>query len=480
MQDSALMTNSLRNLSATFLLATWIPTLHGFELSGNFWEFGQATFHVGINGVAPSGSSWNEAFKRALDAWSNATAFEFSVVDEFLDPCIGQVDPGGFGDNITGVDFTDTVCGTEFNENVLAVTLTAGTCMNQSCTGGFHITDADIVFNSSENWDIYSGPLRFDNTTDFERVALHELGHAIGLRHTSASIDAIMQPFVSAITTLQADDIAGANAIYGQEATLSTVYGIDIVLPNSSIVSGPSDSISFNGSLSNSDADLDGKFLDLFQYSFDHDSRVDIRLNSSTIDTFLYFARVTSTQDIIDAFTFFDDNSGTGLNSHIVENIQAGTYWLGASSSGSAEVGDYDVAIITSTNSLTPSFETFTSIYGVDVEINPNPKITGSLSNSDFLFEEKFLDLYQFDVLNTTNLQFDLSSTQLNPKLFVVQIMPNQFLGSIMLENDNSSLFVTNSRIKQSLPPGTYWIGVTSSGIDDTGDYSIDISVIIP
>jgi hypothetical protein len=175
------MVKRLRNLATALLVLSWIPSNHGLELSGNFWEFGQATFHVGISGVAPSGSSWNEAFKRALDAWSNETAFEFSVVDEFLDPCIDQVGPGGFGDNVTGVNFSDTVCGSEFRENVLAVTLTAGLCMDLSCTN-FHITDADIVFNNSKNWDIYSGPLRFDNTTDFERVALHELGHAIGQR----------------------------------------------------------------------------------------------------------------------------------------------------------------------------------------------------------------------------------------------------------------------------------------------------------
>ena len=68
---------------------------------------------------------------------------------------------GLFGDDITGVDFTATVCGTEFSDSVLAVTLTAGTCLNQQCTGGFHITDADIVFNNNENWDVYTGPSHF-------------------------------------------------------------------------------------------------------------------------------------------------------------------------------------------------------------------------------------------------------------------------------------------------------------------------------
>ena len=84
--------------------------------------------------------------------------------------------------------------------------------------------------------------------------------------------------------------------------------------------------------------------------------------------------------------------------------------------------------MVTSTSSTTPSFETFESIYGAEVEINPNPKITGSLSNNDFVFNESFLDLYQFDVVNTTNLQFDLSSSQFDTYLLLVEILPDQSL----------------------------------------------------
>mgnify|MGYP002397023424 CR=1 FL=1 len=72
---------------------------------------------------------------------------------------------------------------------------------------------------------------------------------------------------------------------------------------------------------------------------------------------------------------------------------------------------------------------------------------------TDFLFAKSFLDLYQLDVVNTTNLQFDLSSSQLDTYLLVVEILPDQSLGSLVLENDDRSAFSFDSRIQQLLPP---------------------------
>ncbi len=83
-------------------------------------------------------------------------------------------------------------------------------------------------------------------------------------------------------------------------------------------------------------------------------------------------------------------------------------------------------------------------------------------------------------MVNTTNLQFDLSSSQLDTYLLVVEILPDQSLGSLVLENDDRSAFSFDSRIQQLLPPGTYWIGVSSSFEEETGDYSLDITVVLP
>ena len=467
----------MRNSVLLALALLFANSSSGFEVSGNFWANGQATFHVGITGNSPTGGSWNAAFKRSMAAWTTATAFEFIAIDDFVDPCTDR-GAGLFGDGIVGVDFTATVCGTEFNDNVLAVTLSAGTCLNQQCTGGFHISDADIVFNNNENWDVYNGPAK-SSVIDFERVALHELGHALGLDHETTK-DAIMQGLVSDTHTLQLDDINGANTIYGGEASLATVYGINVVLPASSTLSGPDDSINLSGELNGSDATYDGIPIDLYQYRFVNDSSVDIQLNSSDLNPFLYLARISSAQDVIPAFTFSDDNSGQGSNARITENIQAGTYWIGVSNAQANDLGSYEIIMNATSNTPANSFETIDSSYGPNVEVNPNPAIEGSLTNSDFMYEGKFLDLYQFDVINTTTLRIDLGSNSFDTSLLMVDVLPGKVLGNLFLQNDDINSSTSNSRLEQSLPPGTYWIGVTSFDNNETGDYTIELSVVLP
>ena len=455
---------------------------HAFEASGNFWTTGQAVFHVGISGSSPTGGTWNAAFDRAMDAWTAVSAFEFVTVNDYLDPCIAR-GPGQFGDGATGVDFGTTVCGTEFGESTLAVTLTAGQCQNQQCTGGFTITDADIVFNSGESWDVYSGPLRFDNTSEFERVALHELGHALGLNHSTAS-SAIMRAFVSDTDSLQADDIAGIVSIYGAgetsvPVTVANIYGVTVVSPDNSTLSGPSNSNTLSGSLAVDDNQLDGKSLDLYQYTFENDSTVDIQLSSAAFDPFLYLVRVSATQSAVAGGTFVDDNSGSGNGARINESIQAGTYWIGASSAGTNAQGSYEISIISNTDNPSSSFETFTSpVYGVDVLVNPNPNISGSLGSADFQFNSRSLDLIQFEVATTSTVKIDLSSAVFDTNLLLVDIV-NDEVGSLALQNDDSGSG-SNSRIETTLLPGTYWIGVTSFDPNESGDYTIAISLVLP
>jgi len=73
----------------------------------------------------------------------------------------------------------------------------------------------DMHFDSAENWSCTpSGGI------DIGIVALHEIGHAIGLLHEErAGRTAVMNPFYSAsVPNLLADDINGAETIYGTNA----------------------------------------------------------------------------------------------------------------------------------------------------------------------------------------------------------------------------------------------------------------------
>lgn len=75
-----------------------------------------------------------------------------------------------------------------------------------------------MIFNKQDwNWDSYRGALR-PGMMDFHRVALHEFGHVVGLNHPDdygQRVSAIMNAYIGSLYTLQADDMAGAQYIYG-------------------------------------------------------------------------------------------------------------------------------------------------------------------------------------------------------------------------------------------------------------------------
>lgn len=464
-----------RQLLFCFSILFSLPA-SAFEISENSWPDGKTSFYVAIPGFSPSGETWQAAFTRAMDAWTDQTAFEFNVINSFVSPCSGQ-QTANLGDGKGGAGFASTSCGSAFGENVLAITLSTLSCSNADCTGPKEIIESDIVFNSTLQWDIYSGPLALP-VQEFERVALHELGHVLGLNHEFTS-DAIMQPFAGDLATLQQDDINGANFIYNGVSTTQSIYGIPIQLPAQQQFEGPQDSFAFSGTLENSDAVVDDKSIDIYQIHFSNDSQVTVSMHSTEIDASLILARVDSTQQLINDQFFQDSNGAGGTDAQISQTLPAGTYWIGASSANSLETGQYDIAINSSNVSSLSSMDTFTSVYGADVEINPNPQIANELALTDSRFEDRYIDVYQFEVSETVELRIDARSSQFDTKLLLVDVLPNQALGNVFIENDDNG-GGTNSTIQSQLEPGTYWMAVTSFFEDSTGDYDISISVVVP
>lgn len=68
----------------------------------------------------------------------------------------------------------------------------------------------DMHFDKEENWTCDTSGI------DIGIVAIHEIGHSIGLNHESVNL-AIMNPFYNpaVVSTIETDDINGAAAIYG-------------------------------------------------------------------------------------------------------------------------------------------------------------------------------------------------------------------------------------------------------------------------
>jgi predicted Zn-dependent protease len=191
-----------RTLTASVMLALLATATfasrpaHAYALEGPKWGV-RAYFRYVIPGRA---AAFSTAFKQAMIDWNQVSKFKYVGEDSSANPCANTgPNGGGFGAN---------ACGQAFGSGVLAVTFYNFTSANQ-------MTHAGTVFNAHVVFSVYSGALK-PNTTDFRRVAVHELGHALGLDHeTNPNIPAIMAPVISNIEKPQPDDIAGARALYG-------------------------------------------------------------------------------------------------------------------------------------------------------------------------------------------------------------------------------------------------------------------------
>jgi hypothetical protein len=170
------------------------------ENSERKWLSPNTTFYT--DDLLGSDDEWKEAFEEAANRWNDvATRFWIRTVRESGDSgfCTSE------GRNSTR--WSSTLCGDEWGENTLAVT-------SSFSSGGF-LYKADIVFNNTKEWDIYDGVLRF-YASDFRRVAVHELGHAMGLSHLSDT-RAIMAEFASDTFLPQFDDYAALFSKYGND-----------------------------------------------------------------------------------------------------------------------------------------------------------------------------------------------------------------------------------------------------------------------
>lgn len=148
---------------------------------------------------------------RTRNAIVSSVAWNGSGSGTVVNAHVGSVSSWRLGDGIPMLNFRDPqrAC----TGNCLAATFTG--YYTRRSNGTYRIYDADIVTNTAHAW----ATLGESCSGEFylEGVMVHEVGHLLGLGHTSVS-GATMYPSVSACNngpaSTAADDENGINALY--------------------------------------------------------------------------------------------------------------------------------------------------------------------------------------------------------------------------------------------------------------------------
>lgn len=198
------------------------------------WSTNQVQFYANPSNADLDPTAAETALVSAMNNWNTqaGTPFRFSYA-------------GRVNDTTTGYDSRNVmVFRNASNGSAIATTY--------SWYSGSTLVDADIVF-----WDaaftFTAGDLGCAGGVYIEDVATHELGHSLGLNHSTVA-DATMYPSYNycsqELRSLAADDIAGAQALYGVQKTSNSAPSVSILSPgnNSSYPSGSA--ITFSGSAS--------------------------------------------------------------------------------------------------------------------------------------------------------------------------------------------------------------------------------------
>jgi len=219
-------------LTFLFLSFALCESSPAYVLEGPKWQYSPVNVQMSLSATAGSlqappsfplsdgSTSWEQVYTGATGVW-NAVMGNLQLTTTTSASTTNL----GTQDGINEAYFGTSIGGYNLEPNDLAIT----TIYYEGST----FTEADTVFKSTVSWNSYPGPLlnNGNGPFDFRRVAIHELGHTIGLADINGTDPlAIMDIDVSNIYNLTSDDIAGAQTLYGPPGSSYPVPTSPVIL----------------------------------------------------------------------------------------------------------------------------------------------------------------------------------------------------------------------------------------------------------
>ncbi|HLY28640.1 MAG TPA: matrixin family metalloprotease [Aggregatilineales bacterium] len=270
------------------------------------WNHTNITYQIVNTPPKLNGQDVRAVIAQAFQGWANVTPLKFTETS-------GQAD-------IT-VDFQSI----DGPLNILGET-----CMLPDPCGG------QVTFDSDENWTL--GAPQGDQTISLLGVASHELGHAIGMLHTTDA-NALMYPEYSPyVLQPTADDIAGVQRLYGPGAGRVSNPTVIPGLPN--VTAMPAGQMQVSGQLDNT------KFVHFWDFDVQAGDTVTITMRASAGDLDPFLIIVDANNHVI----AYDDDSGGGKDAQVrnLKFSQGGTYSVAATRFSQAQgntTGTYTLSI---------------------------------------------------------------------------------------------------------------------------------------
>ena len=279
-----------------------------YVLEGAKWQNSPVNVQMNLSATAGSlqsppffplidgSASWEQVYTGAAGVW-NAVMKNLQLTTS-TSPSTRNL---GTQDGVNEAYFGTSIGGYNLQANDLAITVIY--------YEGSILAESDTVFKSTVAWNSYPGPLLNggNGPFDFRRVAIHELGHTIGLGDINGTDPlAIMDIDVSNIDSLTADDIAGAQDLYGPPGSSSPVPANPVILPF----------ISYSG-----DFNADGKQDILWRNTGTGEVRI-WYMNGSSVLSNGGVATVALNWNIVGIADF----DGTGFSDILWENANDGSF----------------------------------------------------------------------------------------------------------------------------------------------------------